>query len=141
MKIRKANKTIPIINNQKDDKVVVDGFLTPSEIVERGKLAAQNTIETLRRLYPHAPKQKIEEMELIANEQLNKELRRLESENKENISAFYEKHKIKDQINTIRKDIINLNEKYKETKQINALYQKEQKIRELESIIENLKTK
>lgn len=141
MKIRKANKTIPIINNQKDDKVVVDGFLTPSEIVERGKLAAQNTIETLKRLYPHAPKQKIEEMELIANEQLNKELRRLESENKENISAFYEKHKIKDQINTIRKDIINLNEKYKETQQINALYQKEQKIKELESIIENLKTK
>ena len=141
MKIRKGNNTIPIQNNQKDDKVVVDGFLTPAEIVERGKLAAQNTIETLRQLYPHAPKQKIEEMELIANEELNKELRRLESENKENISAFYAKHKIKDKINEIRKDITNLNEKYKETQQINALYQKERKIKELESIVEQLKNK
>lgn len=141
MILRKPNKTSPRTNNQEDDKVVVDGFLTPSEIVERGKLAAQNTIETLRQLYPHAPEQKVREMELIANENLNRELRRLENENKENISAFYEKHKIKDKINEIRKELIRLDDEYKETQHISAIYQKESKIKELEEIIKNLKEK
>lgn len=141
MKIRKPVKCKPIINDQKDDKVVVDGFMTPAEIVERGKLAAQNTIETMKLMYPHSPEMRIKEEEYIANKQLNDALRELENQNKEGISAFYSKHKIKEKIKSINEEIKNLTEEYQETRKTNLLYQKENKIRELEEIIKDLKQK
>ena len=141
MNIRKPNKCAPIINNQGDDKVVVDGFMTPSEIVERGKLAAQNTIETMKMMYPHSPEMRIREEEYIANNDLNKALRELENQNKEGISAFYAKHKIKDKIKGINDEIKRLTDEYNETRRTNLLYQKENKIRELEAIIDSLKAK
>lgn len=138
MNLRKPNKCKPIKNNQEDDKVVVDGFMTPSEIVERGKLAAKNTIETMKIMYPHSPEMRIREEEYIANEQLNNALRELENQNKEGISAFYSKHKIKERIRSINADINRLNEEYNETRRTNILYQKENKIKELEGIIKEL---
>lgn len=140
MNIRKPNKCEPIKNNQGDDKVVVDGFMTPGEIVERGKLAAQNTIETMKIMYPHSPEMRIREQEYIANEQLNNALRELENQNKEGISAFYSKHKIKEKIKNINDDIKKLNEEYIESRRTNLLYQKENKIKELEDIIKELKS-
>lgn len=139
MKLRRPNKTNPIINNQEDDKVVVDGFMTPSEIVERGKLAAKNTIETMKLMYPHSPEMRIKEEEYIANRELNNALRELENENKEGISAYYSKHKIKEKIMNINKEIKKLNEEYDNTRRTNLLYEKENKIKELEKIIEDLK--
>ena len=139
MRLRKPNNNKPIINAQGDDKVVVDGYLTPAEIVERGKLAATNTIETLKAMYPHSPEQKVREMEIIANKELNDQLRRLEQDNKENISAYYEKHRLRDKIKSIQNEINKMQEQYENTKQINQLYKKEQKIKELEDIIESMK--
>ena len=139
MKLRKPNKNNPIINDQSDDKVVVDGFMTPGEIVERGKLAAQNTIETMKIMYPHSPESRLREEEYIKNTELNNALRELENQNKEGIAAFYAKHKIKEKIKSIRDEITSLNEEYKETRRTNLLYQKESKIKELENIIETLK--
>lgn len=139
MKLRKPNKNNPIINDQSDDKVVVDGFMTPGEIVERGKLAAQNTIETMKIMYPHSPEMRLKEEEYIKNTELNNALRELEKQNKEGIAAFYAKHKIKEKIKSIRDEITSLNEEYKETRRTNLLYQKENKIKELENIIETLK--
>lgn len=139
MKIRKANKCSPIVNDQGDDKVVVDGFMTPQEIVERGKLAAINTIESMKKMYPHSPEQRIVEEENIANMELNNALRELENQNREGINAFYAKHKIKEKISSIRNELNRLTEEYNETKRTNLLYQKEQKIKELENIVKNLK--
>ena len=139
MKLRKPNKNKPIENNQEDDKVVVDGFMTPSEIVERGKLAAQNTIETMKAMYPHSPEMRIREEEYIANTELNNALRELEKQNKEGVSSFYAKHKIKEKIKSINDEIKKLNEDYQETRRTNLLYQKENKIKELENIINQLK--
>ena len=141
MTIRKPNKCIPIINNQSDDKVVVDGFMTPQEIVERGKLAAYNTIETMKKMYPHSPELRIIEEENIANKTLNDALRELETQNKEGINAFYAKHQIKEKINSIKNELTRLNEEYNETKKTNLLYEKEKKIQELEDIINQLKAK
>lgn len=139
MKLRKPNKNNPTINDQSDDKVVVDGFMTPGEIVERGKLAAQNTIETMKIMYPHSPEMRLKEEEYIKNTELNNALRELENQNKEGIAAFYAKHKIKEKIKSIRDEITSLNEEYQETRRTNLLYQKESKIKELENIIETLK--
>nr|DAG78025.1 MAG TPA: hypothetical protein [Microviridae sp.] len=141
MKLRKPNKNNPIINDQSDDKVVVDGFMTPGEIVERGKLAAQNTIETMKVMYPHSPEMRLREEEYIANEELNRALRELENQNKEGISAFYSKHKIKEKIKNINEDIKRLDQQYQETRRTNLLYQKENRIKELENIIKDLKNK
>lgn len=141
MKMRRANKCKPIENNQEDDKVVVDGFMTPGEIVERGKLAAQNTIETMKLMYPHSPEMRLKEEENIKNTELNNALRELENQNKEGIAAFYAKHRIKEKIKSIRDEINSLNQKYIETRRTNLLYQKESKIRELEDIIKTLKSK
>ena len=139
MKLRKPNENKPIINSQKDDKVVVDGFMTPSEIVERGKLAAQNTIETMKKMYPHSPEARILEEEYIANKELNNTLRELEQQNKEGISSFYAKHSLKQKIKSLQNDIEQLNKEYQETRRTNILYQKENKIKELEKIVEDLK--
>lgn len=139
MRIRRANNCLPIINNQEDDKVVVDGFMTPQEIVERGRLSAINTIETMKKMYPHSPELRLIEEENIANTELNNALRELESQNKESIAAFYSKHKIKERILNIRNEINELTDKYNETKKTNLLYQKEMKIKELEDIIKDIK--
>lgn len=139
MKRRLPNKNEPIKNNQEDDKVVVDGFMTPAEIVERGKLSAYNTIETMKAMYPHSPEVRIAEEENIANDQLNKILREIEKENKEGISAYYTNHNIKEKIKSIKKEIDSINNQYAETRRTNLLYQKESKIKELEEIINNLK--
>lgn len=141
MKLRKPNNNPPIKNNQEDDKVVVDGFMTPGEIVERGKLAAKNTIETMKLMYPHSPEMRIKEQEYIANKELNDALRELEKQNREGISAFYAKHKIKEKINAIKNEIESLTEEYNETRRTNLLYQKENRIKELESIVKDLKDK
>lgn len=141
MKRRIPNSNKPITNNQEDDKVVVDGFMTPTEIVERGKLAAQNTIDTLKRMYPHSPELRLKEQENIANTELNNALRQLEKENKEGISSFYAKHKIKEKITSLNKDIEELNAKYEETRRTSLLYEKENKIKELEDIVEKLKSR
>lgn len=139
MILRKPNKNKPIKNNQEDDKVIVDGFMSASEIVERGKLAAYNTIEAMKAMYPHSPELRLIEEENIANEELNKVLRSIELENKEGISAFYAKHNIKEKIKSLKSELDSLNNQYAETRRTSLLYEKENKIRELENIISNLK--
>lgn len=136
MKIRAANSNKPIVNNQEDDKTVIDGYLSPGEIVERGRLAAINTIETLKEMYPHSPELKVKEQEMIIDKEINKELKAIENENKEAISAYYKKHKIKERITGLKDQITKLNEEYQTSKHTNLLYQKEQKIKELQDIID-----
>ena len=139
MNLRKPNKNIPLINNQEDDKVVVDGFLSPAEIVERGRLSAKSTIEQMKMLYPHSEEAQVREREMMVDEALNKELKALEIENKEKISAFYAKHKIKDKIKSIKNELSNLNSEFEKTKHISLIEEKNRKIKELEDLITEAK--
>ena len=124
-------------NNQKSDKVVVEGIMSPEEIFERGQLASRNTLEYLKRMYPKTPEYELQERENIANEFLNKELKKLEGENKQKIDSIYAAHGVKQKIKEITNEISSINKKIENERQANDIYLKEQKIKELENIIEN----
>ena len=135
MKIRKANNNSPVINNQKDDKTVVDGYLSPSEIEARGQLSAEKTIEFMNRVYPKSPEFELKERELMLDDKLNQILRETKRENSEKVAAAYSLNTTRQRIINIQNEIKALNSKIDETRRINYVYEKERKIKELEKII------
>ena len=141
MKLRKPNKCEPTTNNQETDNVVVDGVTSPQELLERAEMASQNTIEQLKRLYPKSPEYELKERENIFNQELNKLLNQTEREARDKIDQFYSRHKLKEKINEARNELRRLDNEYKETKKVSAIYEKERRIQELEKIIEDMKTK
>lgn len=138
MKRRIPNKCSPTTNNQETDNVVVDGITSPQELLERAEIASQNTIEQLKRMYPKSPEYELKERENIFNQELNKILNNTEREAKDKIDQFYSRHRIKERILEIKGQLASLDKQYEESKKVSIIYEKEQKIRELEDIIKNL---
>ena len=136
MNIRKPNKSEPRkTDNSITDYVVVEGITSPEELIERGKLTAQNTIEFLKEMYPKSPEKEARERELMLNEEFNKYLRELEKDNKEKISTIYKAHDIRQKIINLKNEITDINSKIKESNEVNLIYQKDIKIRELEELL------
>ena len=141
MKIRKPNNNNPIkIDNSITDYVVVEGITSPEELVERGKLTARNTVEYLKQLYPKSPELEAREKELIVNEQFNKYMRKLSNENKEKIDAVYQAHDVRQKIINLKNELTTINDKIKESNEVNLIYQKDARIRELEELLKKAQT-
>lgn len=138
MKRRLPNKCEPTANNQETDNVVVEGITSPQELLERAEIASQNTIEQLKRMYPKSPEYELKERENIFDRQLNKILNTTEREAKDKIDQFYSRHKIKEKIASVRNELARLDKEYEESKKVSIIYEKENKIRELENIIKDL---
>lgn len=138
MKRRLPNKCEPTANNQETDNVVVEGITSPQELLERAEIASQNTIEQLKRMYPKSPEYELKERENIFDRQLNKILNTTEREAKDKIDQFYSRHKIKEKITSVRNELARLDKEYEESKKVSIIYEKENKIRELENIIKDL---
>lgn len=141
MKRREPRKTIPLINNQASDKVVVDGVCTSEDLVQMGTLSGQATIEQLKKMYPKSIEKETFEMEKILDDRFNKLLRTESQKNKEKIDTIYSNQLIKNKIMETRNEIININEQLKKTRENNLIYQKDAKIRELEKIIKEQQLK
>lgn len=141
MKIRKPNQNNPITNNQGNDYVVVDGILSPAEIAERGQIASQRTIDLLKTLYPKSPEKELLEREMMANEQLNKELQIYAKENNEKIEEFYLQNQLTQKIKETKSEIDKINKKIEKSKEVNLIYEKERRIRELEEELRLFKNK
>ena len=141
MLARKGNKTIPIINNQESDKVIIDGLMTTEDLVLQGTTAAQNTIEMLKKMYPHNPQIEEAEKKIMQDEFLQYQLEKIGVENKEQIEAYYANQVLKDKILKTKNEIERLNKKYENEKENNLIYEKEAKIKELEDTILQLKSK
>lgn len=141
MLARKGNKTEPIKNNQESDKVIIDGLMTTEDLVAQGTMAAQNTIDTLKKMYPHNPQIEELEMQIMQDEYLQKQLEKIGIENKEQIEAYYANQQLKDKILKTKDEIARLNKKYENEKENNLIYEKESKIKELEDTILQLKSK
>lgn len=136
MNIRKPNTNMPKeTDNSITDYVVVEGITSPEELVERGKLTAQNTIEYLKQTYPKSPEKEAKERELMLDEKFNKYLRELEKENKEKISTVYKAHDVRQKIINLRNEITRINDDIKQNNEVNLIYQKDAKIRELERLL------
>lgn len=137
MKIRKANHNEPTeINNHISDMVIVEGYTSPEEILERGQLASQNTIEALKKMYPKTPELEIREKELMLNQQFNKELRAVMSENKEKIDNIYIAHSMRQKIKSLNNEIKAINEDIQKNHESNLIYEKDRKIKELEQLLQ-----
>ena len=136
MKIRKANTGYPrTTDNSISDYVTVEGITSPEELVERGKLTARNTIEYLKQMYPKSPEHEVRERELIMNEKFNQYMRELSEENKDKIETIYQAHDIRQKIINLKNELISINERIKESNEVNLIYQKDAKIRELEELL------
>lgn len=142
MKIRKGNPNIPAINNQKSDKVIIDGLMTAEDLVSLGSQAGMHTIEQLKAMYPHNPDLKAKEEAIISDSALVEKLRIAGKDNDEKINALYSNQKIKQKIKETRDSINKLNKEYKETHENNLIYEKDRKIKELEEALAkaNIKT-
>lgn len=141
MKIRKGNSNEPIKNNQKSDKVIIDGLMTAEDLVNMGTKAGINTIEQLRQLYPHNPILEKAENEIMNDEELVKKLRIAGKDNDEKINAMYMNQKLKESIRLTRNKINELNEKYAKTHQQNLIYEKDRLIKELQNELDGYKNK
>lgn len=136
MTLRLPNKNEPRkTDNTITDYVVVDGITSPEELVERGKLTAENTINFLKEMYPKSPEKEAKERELIVNQEFNKYLRELEKDNKEKISTVYKAHDIRQKIINLKNEITNINDQINKSNEVNLIYQKDAKIRELEELL------
>lgn len=136
MKIRKANNNEAVkTDNSITDYVVVEGIISPEEIVERGKLTAQSTIDFLKQLYPKSPEKEARERELILDREFNKYLKQVEEENKEKISTIYNAHDIRQKVINLKNELTEINDKIKKSNEVNLIYQKDAKIRELEKLL------
>ena len=142
MKVRKANPNIPTINNQKSDKVIIDGLMTAEDLVSLGSQAGINTIEQLKAMYPHNPDLQAKEEAIISDSALVEKLRIAGKDNDEKINALYSNQKIKQKIKETRDSLNKLNKEYEKTHENNLIYQKDQKIKELEEALSkaNIKT-
>lgn len=136
MKMRKPNKTKPIeVDNSITDYVIVEGITSPEELVERGKLTAQNTIDYLKQMYPKSPELESKEKEYAINKKFNDYLKELEKENKEKISQVYNAHDIRQKIINLKNEITRINDEITKSNEVNLIYQKDNKIRELEKLL------
>lgn len=136
MRIRRPNHNSPIkVDNSITDYVVVEGITSPEELIERGKLTARNTIEYLKQMYPKSPEKEARERELIIDEKFNKYMRELQQDNKEKIDTVYNAHSIRQKIINLKNELTTLNDKIKESNEVNLIYQKDAKIKELEELL------
>ena len=136
MTIRKPNKNMPKeTDNSISDMVIVEGYTSPEEILERGKLASENTIEALKRMYPKTPELEARERELMLNKEFNKELMAVMSENKEKIDNVYLAHSMRERIKSLNNEIKSINEQIQQTHETNLIYEKDRKIKELEGLL------
>lgn len=136
MKIRIPNKNpARSTDNTISDMVVVEGYTSPEEILERGQLASENTIEALKRMYPKTPELEVREKELMLNKEFNKELMTIMSENKEKIDNIYLAHSMRERIKSLNNEIKSINEQIQQTHETNLIYEKDRKIKELENLL------
>ena len=135
MKIRKGNDSKPVENNQESDKVCIDGLMKTEDLVSYGQIAGMQTIEELRKLYPKNAEYEEREKIIMNDEELTLKLRAAGKDNDEKINAVYQNQKLKEKIRDTRDKINSLNKEYEQTHQENIIYQKNQKIRELENEI------
>lgn len=136
MKLRKPNSNKPReTDNSITDMVVVEGYTSPEEILERGQLASQNTIESLKKMYPKSPELEAKEREFILNEQFNKELKMIMSENKEKIDGIYLAHSVREKTKSLVNELKDINSKIEKSKEVNLVYEKDRKIKELEELL------
>lgn len=142
MKIRKPNTNMPReTDNSISDMVVVEGYTSPEEILERGQLASENTIEALKRMYPKTPELETKERELMLNKQFNKELMSIMSENKEKIDGIYLAHSMRERIKSLNNELKSINEEIQKTHESNLIYEKDRKIKELEDLLNQARNK
>lgn len=135
MKIRKGNDSKPVENNQESDKVCIDGLMKTEDLVSYGQIAGMQTIEELRKMYPKNTEYEERERIIMNDEELTLKLRAAGKDNDEKINAVYQNQKLKEKIRDTRNQINSLNKEYEQTHQENIIYQKNQKIRELEDEI------
>lgn len=141
MKIRTPNKTEPTKNDQKSDKVVIDGLMTAEDLTDLGTRAGINTIEQLKAMYPKNPELEQRELDIMTNEALTEKLRAAGKDNDEKINAIYQNQLLKNKINETRGEIQRLNKEYEKSHEENLIYEKDRKIRELEQTIAEFKEK
>nr|DAK50605.1 MAG TPA: hypothetical protein [Microviridae sp.] len=142
MKIRIPNKNpARSTDNTISDMVVVEGYTSPEEILERGQLASENTIEALKRMYPKTPELEVREKELMLNKKFNKELMAIMSENKEKIDNIYLAHSMRERIKSLNNEIKSINEQIQQTHETNLIYEKDRKIKELENLLKQATNK
>lgn len=140
MKLRKPNKNGPReTDNTISDMVVVEGYTSPEEVLERGQLASQNTIESLKKIYPKSPELEAKERELMLNDMFNKELQMVMSENKEKIDGVYLAHAMREKTKSLVNEINDINSKIEKSKEVNLIYEKDRKIRQLEELLRQAK--
>ena len=135
MRIRRGNTNKPIENNQESDKVCIDGLMKTEDLVSYGQLAGMQTIEELRKIYPKNAEYEEKERIIMNDDELTLKLRAAGKDNDEKINAVYQNQKLKEKIRDTRDKINSLNKEYEQTHQENIIYQKNQKIRELEDEI------
>lgn len=135
MKIRKGNANKPIENNQESDKVCIDGLMRTEDLVSYGQIAGMQTIEELRKMYPKNAEYEEKERIIMNDDELTLKLRAAGKDNDEKINAVYQNQRLQEKIRNTRNKINSLNKEYEQTHQENIIYQKNQKIRELEDEI------
>ena len=86
-------------------------------------------------MYPKSPEHEVRERELIMNEKFNQYMRELSEENKDKIETIYQAHDIRQKIINLKNELISINERIKESNEVNLIYQKDAKIRELEELL------
>lgn len=141
MLIRKPNENMPIENNQKSDKVVIDGLMTAEDLTVLGQEAGTKTIEQLRSLYPRDIELEKREMEIMTDEALTKKLRAAGKDNDEKINSIYQNQLLKNKIRETRSEIQRLNKEYQKSHEENLIFEKDRKIRELENELEKARQK
>lgn len=138
MKVRKNNTNYPIINDQKSDKVVIDGLMTAEELTRLGTEAGRLTTEQLNRLYPKNTEAELKELNVIEDEAFVDKLRELEHFNSENIEAYYNNELLKNKIHETRQKINKLNKEYERTRENNLIYEKDKEIANLKKQVAKL---
>ena len=142
MTIRKPNNNpARETDNSISDMVVVEGYTSPEEILERGQLASENTIEALKRMYPKTPELEVKEKELMLDKKFNKELMAIMSENKEKIDNIYLAHSMRERIKSLNNEIKSINEEIQKSHETNLIYEKDRKIKELEDLLKKATNK
>lgn len=141
MKVKAGNKTTPTINNQESDKVIIDGLMTPEDIMAYGQLSSEATLEKMRQLYPKNSENELKELALMEDEAFTKELSKLTEYSKENIEAFYQNQLLKDKIQKTRNRLGEIYKEYQKTKENNLIYQKDEEIKKLKEELEKYNKK
>lgn len=131
MLVRRPNKTKPIVNNQESDKVIIDGLMTTEDIIDIGRRAGENTIETLKRLYPKNAEYEMRELAAMNDESFTNAIRAVSDYNKEGIDLFYSNQKLKAKISETKNRLVTMQKEYEKTKEQNILYEQKREIERL----------